>query len=70
MTAPKRWPKRAEAARLESLAAAMQIHDYGQQAKAALLAGHRELALYLVSEMQLAAQEIRHQLLAVKAGRE
>ena len=69
MTTPKRWPKRAEEARLESLAAAMQIHDYGQQAKAAVLAGHRELALYLISEMQLAAREVRHQLLVVKGSR-
>ena len=70
MTAPKRWPKRAEEARLEALAAAMEIHRYGQQAKTAIRGGHREMALYLVSEMQLAAQEVRHQMLAVKGGRQ
>lgn len=68
MTTPKRWPKNAEAARLESTAAAMSIGELGQQAKAAVRAGKRELAMYLISEMQLAAKTIELQMVQAKGG--
>lgn len=68
MTAPKRWPKRAESARIDSLAAARDIQSHGQEAKRAIGSGNRDLALYLVSEMQLAAREIEMAMRLVKIG--
>lgn len=69
MTAAKRWPKVAEAARLESIAAAMGIGDLGQEAKAAVRAGKRELAMMLIAEMQLAAKAIELELIRCKGHR-
>lgn len=69
MTVPKRWPKVAERARLESIAAAMRIGDLGQEAKAAARAGRRELAMMLIAEMQLAAKEIQLLLATCKGVR-
>ena len=66
MTRPKRWPKNAEAARLEALAAAMQIDELGQQAKAAIWAGKQETSMLLVAEMQLLAKDIRLALVMCK----
>lgn len=68
MTAPKRWPKNAESARLEAMAAAMEIGELGQQAKLAARAGKRELAMYLVAEMQLRAKAIEAELRMCKGG--
>jgi hypothetical protein len=66
MTAPKRWPKVAENARMESIAAASEAGDLGQDAKRAIRAGKRELAMYLVSEMQLRLKEIHFELVQCK----
>jgi len=66
MTKPKRWPKNAEAARMDSIGSAMAIENVGQEAKAAARSGKSELAMLLISEMQLAAKEIRLQLTTCK----
>lgn len=68
MTRPKRWPKVAEAARLEALGASMRIGDIGQEAKRAARAGKRELTLYLIAEIQLLAKEIEIELTRCKGG--
>lgn len=66
MTRPKRWPKNAEAERVDSLAAAMQITGIGKEAKQAIRLGKRELAMALISEMQLLAKEIELKLRLAK----
>lgn len=67
MTRAKRWPKNAEAARVDSLAAAMQIGSAGKEAKEAIRAGKRELAMVLVSDMQLLAKDIELKLRLIKS---
>ena len=66
MTRPKRWPKNAEAARVDALAAAMQVTSIGKEAKLAIRQGKRELAMALISEMQLMAKEIELKLCLAK----
>ena len=68
MVPQKRWPKNAESFRLESIASARDIVSTGVQAKQAITAGNRGLALALVSEMQIAAQDIQLALLKAKEG--
>ena len=68
MTAQKRWPKNAETFRVESIAAARDIVSAGVEAKLAINAGNRGLALSLVGEMQLAAKDIELALLKAKEG--
>jgi hypothetical protein len=69
MTAPKRWPKNAERARLASLAAAREIVELGSKVKQAIAEGKRELALMWVSEMQIAAKDIQVRMLLAKNGK-
>ena len=68
MTRPTRWPKNAEAARCESLAAARDIVSLGRAAKKAITEGKRELALAHISEMQLAAKDIVVAMRLAKTG--
>lgn len=67
VTTAKRWPKRAEAARQESLAAAREIVSLGREVKQRIQERQYGLALSLVSEMQLAAKDIEMELRLVKS---
>ena len=58
MTKAQRWPTNAEAARIDAIAAAREISETGEDAKKLIRTGKRELAMVLVSDMQLAAKEI------------
>jgi len=51
---------------VESIAAAREAGDLGQQAKTAIRAGKRELAMWLVSEMQLRLKAIEMELVRCK----
>ena len=62
MTKPKRWPQNAEAARVESLAAAREIQSLGLSAQAATRKGKRDLCLAMIAEIRLCAKEIELQL--------
>lgn len=66
MSKPKRWPTNAEGARLDSIALAREISEMGQDAKRTIRAGKAELAMVLVSDMQLAAKEIELELVKCK----
>ena len=66
MTKPRRWPKNAEAARLDGIAAAREIADLGQEAKTELRAGRREVAMIAISDMQLLAKTIELELVKCK----
>ena len=52
---------------MDSLAAAMQIGSAGKEAKEAIRAGKRELAMVLVSDMQLLAKDIELKLRLIKS---
>lgn len=67
VTTAKRWPKRAEAARQESLAAAREIVSLGKEVKQRIQERRYGMALALVSEMQLAAKDIEMELRLVKS---
>ena len=67
VTRAKRWPKNAEAARIDSLANAMQIGSTGKEAKQAIREGKRELAMVLVSDIQLLAKDIELKLRLIKS---
>jgi len=58
MTKAQRWPTNAESARIDAIAAAREIAETGEDAKKLIRTGKRELAMVLVSDMQLAAKEI------------
>lgn len=66
MTTAQRWPKNAEAARMESLAAARDIIDLGTRAKSAVRENKRDLALAILAEIQLAAKDIELRLCLIK----
>jgi hypothetical protein len=70
MTERKRWPKAAEAARCDALAAAREIVTLGDQVKGAIRMGRRDLALAIMSEIQLAAKDIEMAMRAAKNGLE
>ena len=67
VTQAKRWPKRAEAARVESIAASREIVSLGREVKRRIQERRYGLALALVSEMQLAAKDIEMELRLVKS---
>ncbi len=62
----RRWPTNAEAARMDAIALAREISELGQDAKRTIRAGKAELAMVLVSDMQLAAKEIELELVKCK----
>lgn len=66
VTRPRRWPQNAEQARVESIAAAREAGSLGQQAKTAIRSGKREMAMWLVSEMQLRLKAIEMELVQCK----
>jgi hypothetical protein len=69
MTPRKRWPDAAELARTEGIKLARLIFQTGVQAKEAVKRGDRLIALALIAEMQIAAQQIEAGLLAAKDAR-
>jgi hypothetical protein len=70
MTPRKRWPSTAELARTEGIKLARLIFQTGTQAKEAVKRGDRLIALALIAEMQIAAQQIEAGLLAAKNPQE
>ena len=68
MTRARRWPTNAENARLDGIALAREISQLGQDAKRAIRAGKGELAMVLVSDMQLRAKDVELELVKCKGG--
>lgn len=58
MTKPKRWPQNAEAARVESIAAARDAKARAVAAQAAIRQGKRDLALAMLAEVKVCLTEI------------
>jgi hypothetical protein len=70
MTPRKRWPECSELARTEGIKLARGIARSGGEAKEAVRRGDRLIALVLIAEMQIAAQQIEAGLLAAKNPQE
>lgn len=71
MTRPRRWPKRAERYRMESLAKAERILVMAREAKVAILEDRSSLkAISLLADIMLEAKEIEEMMREVKRGRE
>lgn len=71
MTKPRRWPKRAEWVRLESLAKAKRILEKAKEVKKAILEnGSNITAISLLADIMLLAKEIEEMMRDVKRGRE
>jgi hypothetical protein len=69
VTPRKRWPEASELARTEGICRARFIFQTGTQAKEAVRRGDRLIALALIAEMQISAQQIEAGLLAAKDAR-
>lgn len=71
MTEPRRWPKRAEEFRMETLAKAMRIIAMAREAKEAILENRSSIkAISLLADIMLTAKEIEIMMRDVKRGRE
>lgn len=71
MTEPRRWPKRAERYRTESLAKAKRIVEMAREAKKAILNDRSGVkAVSLLADIMLMAKEIEEMMREVKHGRE
>jgi len=68
-TAPKRWPKNAEAFRLDSIATASRADRMLQDAREAVRRNQAAEAMYLVAEAQLLVREISEMLRQAKGGK-
>ena len=70
-TEPRRWPKRSEHFRQESLAKAERILEMAREAKAAIMEDHNLIeAISLLGDIMLLAKEIEEMMREVKRGRE
>lgn len=70
-TQPRRWPKRAEFYRHESLAKAERILEMAREAKQAIMEDQDSLkAVSLLADIMLMAKEIEEMMREVKRGRE
>jgi hypothetical protein len=68
MTEPKRWPRYAEDARIETIVKALRMVELGQEVNRALLEGDTVLAMARVGDIIALASQIQGLMNAAKDG--